>query len=59
MKDKSGNPALSESALDRLSAKESTSKATIGGTAIKTFILFVAESVFGNPKGKFVLSSQS
>lgn len=58
MKDKSGNPALSESALDRLSAKESTSKATIGGTAIKTFILFVV-TVIGATFGWNAMASAS
>lgn len=58
MNDKSGNPALKESVLDRLSVGESTSKATIGGTAIKTFILFVV-TIIGATFGWNAMASAS
>ncbi len=38
--DKSGNPALKPSALDRLRLLESSDTATVGGTIFKTLILF-------------------
>ncbi len=46
MQDKSGNPALRESVLDRVASLESTDSASIGGTTIKIFTL-LSLSVIG------------
>lgn len=46
MQDKSGNPALSDSVLDRITTTESSATATIGGTTFKIFALLIL-SVLG------------
>lgn len=56
MKDESGNPALSESALQRVSALESSSSATIGGTTVKIFFM-LAVSIIGGVFGWQAMSS--
>jgi uncharacterized YccA/Bax inhibitor family protein len=43
--EKSGNPALKKSALDRISSIETSAYATVGGTVFKTVILLVLMAI--------------
>lgn len=62
--DKSGNPALSKKAMERVMAVESTDSATVGGTVFKTLILLtlvIIGAVFswqaaGNMSGSFAIA---
>lgn len=56
MNDESNNPALSKSALKRVSALESSSTATIGGTTVKIFFM-LAVSIIGGVFGWQAMSS--
>ena len=47
MKNESGNPALSEKALDRLTSLESASTATIGGTTAKILFMLIVTVIGG------------
>jgi uncharacterized YccA/Bax inhibitor family protein len=56
--EKSGNPALRKSALDRIASIESSAYATVGGTVFKTVILLVLMAI-GAFSGWRIIENQS
>jgi uncharacterized YccA/Bax inhibitor family protein len=57
--DKSGNPALSKSAMDRVMEIESVDHATVGGTIFKTAMLVVLVFIAGAFSWRLAASSSS